>query len=137
MRGNHSSYLVRDVCSMAVSRSALNPIARMWESLFDLEFMKDTQLALPGGKRVKFWRSGNSFNLSLSVLLLIAYIEEFKYNPSNNLNNKSLIWFQTLTLCKGMISFSESFSEVKGWIQSFFIIFSTHSIVTTSPLKWT
>lgn len=51
MRGNHSSYLVRDVCSMAVSRSALNPIARMWESLFDLELRKDTQLALPGRKK--------------------------------------------------------------------------------------
>lgn len=74
---------------MPVSRSELNPIARMWESLFDLELRKDTQLALPGGKGVKFLRSGNSFNLL--AVLLIAYIEEFKYNSSNNLSNKSLI----------------------------------------------
>lgn len=37
--------------------------------------------------------------------------------------------------CIGIISFSFNFVFVNGWIISFFMSFSTHSIVTTSPLE--
>jgi hypothetical protein len=40
-----------------------------------------------------------------------------------------------ITLCRGIMSCSFSFSPVSGWHPSFLMIFSTHSIVTTSPLK--
>lgn len=41
----------------------------------------------------------------------------------------------TLTRCSGMISLSDSLSPVIGSIMSFLINFSTHSMVTTAPLK--
>lgn len=46
----------------------------------------------------------------------------------------SYLCWNHFTLCNGMMSLSLSFWFVNGWIMSFLIIFSTHSIVTTSPL---
>lgn len=47
----------------------------------------------------------------------------------------SKITHHKITLCNGIMSFSLSFWLVSGWSMSFLISFSTHSIVTTSPLQ--
>ena len=39
-------------------------------------------------------------------------------------------------ICSGMMSESASWTPVTGWRMSFLMSFSTHSMVTTSPLEW-
>lgn len=49
-------------------------------------------------------------------------------------HDANLYYADTHTLCKKMMSLSESLSPVTGSIMSFLINFSTHSWVTTAPL---
>lgn len=105
-----------------VTLASLDELLWLWEQ----HQIQQNQFHPDGNKRTEqYWEQNREVTGTVLILMTLRHTVHLNTLPNT----------PTLTRCSGMISLSDSLSPVIGSIMSFLINFSTHSMVTTAPLK--
>lgn len=126
---NHTCITGRDSLAWSSTPQEANPVPPCKKTVHSIANGWNIILCCRHGT-ILFYADNNSwYHCHVQTAELgstLTYFDDFYFNCT--LDN-------THTLCKKMMSLSESLSPVTGSIISFLINFSTHSCVTTAPLN--